>query len=198
MLILLFLPVTLGIKYDKFFSVYVKILFFKIPVFPGKKKKIDLSEYSTKSIEKRKKKKQKKDSVKKAKSSKANEKKRTYSDTVSLVEAVYDTVVVFLEKFPEKLKIKLADLDITVGSDNSATTALLFGAVNTAVISVVSLLEAFYNYDKCNNKNIRIRADFLAEKTVARVDLRFGINLFNVLASILHSAPKIKKLIEKI
>ncbi len=186
-IILLFIPISLVIRYDKDLCVYARILCFKIPIAPGKKKKAKV-------------KKQKK---KKTKKTKAVEKapvkeKRTFSDTVELVEAVYDTLYMFWEKFQDRLKLKLVDLDIAVGSDNSAKTALLFGAVNVAAQSLLSLLSSFSTYNDCDNKNVRIRADFLAEKTTVGIDIRFSVNLIGVLLSVIHASPKIKKLIDKL
>ncbi len=197
-LLMLFLPFTLVIKYNESFSVYVRFLFFKYSIFPSEKKRINTSRHREKNINKQKAREKKKLSKKKKSPVSSEENKRTYSDTVELVQIIYDTVLMFFEKFNCHLRIKLADLDIIVGSDDSCKTALLFGAVNSAVVALVSLLESFTGYEKCSNKNIRVRADFLSEKISASADIRFSVNLFGVIASLLHSSPHIKKLISKI
>ncbi len=194
--LLLFLPITLVIRYNTSLSVYARILFIKIPISPGKKKRVKLSDFNEKKLKKQKDKQQKKMSKKQL--GKKEEKKRTFSDISELVEIIYDTVYAFGGKFSDHLKIKIANIDIAVGTDNSAKTAIIFGAVNAAAQALISLLSSFSSYKDRYNENIRIRADFLSEKTFADIDIRFGTNLFGVLASLIHSMPKIKKLIDKI
>ncbi len=205
--LLLFLPIGLVIKYNSSLTVYAKFLFIKFPILPGKKKKIRLSDYSPKKMAKDKKKQQKKLAKKEAKKQKklqknqgtgTEKKKRTFSDITELLDIICDILRSFTDKFSDRLKIKLVNIDITVGSDDSAKTALLFGGANMAIQTLLPILSSFKKYDECDIKNIRVRADFLADKTVSDIHIKFATNLFGVIASAIHSSSHIKRLFDKL
>lgn len=196
------MPISLIIQNNDKLKVYAKILIFKIPITPRKKKKPKLSYYSQKNVEKRRKKalKKKQKDAKKAldASSEQEEKKRSLSDITDLISNAADTVTAFIDRFSKHLKIKLVNIDITVGTDDCAKTALLLGGVNESLRYLIALLENHTDFSKKNISRIRTRADFVSEKSVAVIDLRFSVNLFGILAALFASIPGIKKILNNI
>ncbi len=196
------MPISLIIQSDEKLKVYAKVLFFKITITPRKKKKPKLSYYSQKNVKKRRKKalkrQQKKARCEADASSLGEEKKRSVSDISDLISTITDTVTVFIDRFSNHLKIKLVNIDITIGTDDCAKTALLLGGVNEVLRYLMALLENHTDFSEKNISHIRTRADFVSEKSRAIIDLRFSITLFGVLASLIASIPGIKKILNNI
>ncbi len=198
--LLLFLPVTLVIKYNTQLKIYARVLFIKIPISPPRKKRVRLSYYSSKKVRARREKALKKQNRKKAAASEVKEeKKHSLSDIYDLICDIISALEAFFDRFSNHLKIKLVDIDITVCGEDCAKTALILGGVNEGIRTLVTLLEDHTDFDMQRDvSRIRTRADFIHEKSTANVELRFGINLFGVIRSLLATLPFVKKILDKI
>lgn len=138
--VILFLPASLVVEFDVGFNFYIKVLFFKIR------------------LSKRDKKPKKQKTEKKTK-----KKKKTDSESfLSKLHTLNDILKIICKNMHYLLVVKHIDADITVATGDPCSTALAYGGVNTLIYSAVSLLECGF---KVKKKNIKITADYNAEKT---------------------------------
>ena len=162
-LFLLSIRLRITIEYSDSLCVYARILYFiRIPITPGKEKRLKLSEYSDKKIARRDRAKQEKAVQKEQKkqekiAQKAEKKKRlkehpeeakherTLSENLSLI---IDVVKVLLGRFFRHLRIDLSRIHISVASEDAAQTAILYGIVSQSVAYLLELLGTSLEFKK--------------------------------------------------
>lgn len=210
LILLLICPMGVRIKYDRELRLYIRIGFADIKILP-KKKKIRVSDYSKKNMERAEKKRlsklKKKEKKKPQKGAvKAEEKEsielikrlkdsKTRSKTVDML---IDMVLIVLDNLGKRLKISFAVLHCTVGGKDPAATAITYGAVCAAAGNLLSLLSLYTNLEKTKKTSISVVPDFLAEKTKVYADIRFTVKfgqVFTFLFSIRKVIKEILKLI---
>ena len=174
-LLLCLIPVGIRIVYDKEFALSVTIGPVRKQIIPKKEKKIRISDYSYEKLERRK--------------------RHEDPDTApEMIEQLYDMLSVIVEKFARRLHIKFFTLDATIGSDNAAKTAILYGGACSAAGMIASLLSQYT--DAKNKKNgIRIAPDFLAEKTAVSADVSAKIYVGGVFTYLFEIRKIIKQLL---
>ncbi len=141
-----------------------------------KKQKIKLSDYSYK--EQKKKllhKKPKKD--KRKKENVMMKEKPPISEAIPMIG---DIVKYLLKKFFGHLRIDVTEIKITVGTDDAAKTAIMFGIVNQAAAALFDLLSTITNVKKNRKNEIAVYADFTSEKTVININLGFSLRVGHV------------------
>ncbi len=186
-LLLMFLAVRVELRYDSALVLRLKILGIPIRLYPRPKKKIRLSDYRIQKIRRRQKKQykkmqkrqQKKDEkkAKKARKEKAEE-KTDILETIHLITALARKVI---QKTLRYLRIDLLRLQITVGSEDAAKTAILYGAVSQSVaylIEILSNVTKLRRYRQC----VSVQADFISEKTKMNVNICFQLRVWQILA----------------
>ena len=210
LVILCLLPVGIRIKYDKEFSLYVSIGFIKIKVIPAKQKKIRISDYSERKLQKQRKKQQKKDAKKEKKKAAGAEKEKKDSVLVSrlknidtapdMIEQLYDMLSLVSDKFAKRLTVKIFRLDATIGSDNAAKTAILYGGACSLAGCISAFLDQHMNLKKRSGATINVSPDFLAEKTLVYADVSMTVRvggLFTFVFEIRHVISEIYKLLQE-
>ena len=186
--IILALKVKLVLAYEGEFSAHIQVLCFKFPLF--------------KDEEKKKKKKSKKKTVSKKaptsndvkKEEKKEEKKKKSPSVLSKLIKFRSITFDFLECALGKLHFKFAKLNILVGTDNAATTALAYSGVCSAVACLISLLEEISNVDISRFSDINVQANFLSEESL----FEGKVVLYCRVLPLLTILKKIIKLIYKI
>lgn len=160
---------------------YVKILCFKLPVYPSKPKK------------KNQKTKAKKNQSKKA--SAAEEKpKQSLGDIQSGVRTVIDIITELLEKFLSSLTVTATRIYISVGSDNAAKTALLYGGICQSVSYLIELLDNITKFKTHKNTYIHVGCDFSSEETIAEIHLVLSMRVYRIIG---HGFRVLKLLIKQ-
>ena len=150
----------------------LRILGIPIRILPRKqkRKKLKLSDYSYKNQQKKK--------TKNPKTEKKKKEKVKVKEKQPLSEAIptiADIVKHLLKKFFGHLRIDVTEIKITVGSDDAAKTAIMFGIVNQAAAALFDLLSTITNVKKNRKNEIAVYADFTAEKTVVNINLGFSL-----------------------
>ena len=210
-LLIMFIPVKLGIQYNEKAELYLKIFFVKIKLSP-RKKKVNLKKYSPRAMEKARKKqikkriKEEKKLVKKAGKKKKAEKKPSKlkeifshpTDIPSFITDVYDILSIVTDKFTKRLKVRILSLNIDIGSDNAARTAILYGSVCAGVNALLSSLVHFTRYDENDNDNITVTPNFISEKTVCDVHLQVSLRPGQVFTFIISVIPEIFRVLDYI
>ena len=183
-------PIGVRIKYDKEFSLYVCVAFIKVRLLPGRDKKIRVRKYSRKYLERQEKKRLKrldKNDKKKQKKKKAPEKKKpkkekpkkktvlesmlTDVDTApEMILRLIEILQIFAEKYAKRMHITVFTLDATIGSDDAAKTAIIYGGACAAAGWIATFLDTYMDLKKRNKASVRVSADFLAEKPLVSAD----------------------------
>ena len=211
-LLLLMLPAGIRIKYDKEFLLYVCVGPVKIRVIPAREKKIKVSDYTKKKLERQRLRQQKKD-AKKAKKKKAgstSQKERNDSVLVSrlkdpgtapdMIEELYDMLTLVSDKFAKRLTVKFFYLQAAIGSDNAAKTAVLYGGACSAAGCISAFLDQHMDLKKRDKASIEITPDFLSEKSVFSADISMTVRIggmFTFLFEIRSVISSIYKLLQE-
>lgn len=216
MLLILFLKIGVRVRSQGETSLTLGIGIFKLPLFPGKEKEIKLSDYkiakfrkdqaklAAAEAEKKQKKRSKKKNSTEDKTAEKVEAARLDKegqskpkrDIMGLVETVTELVKVFLSRFGRHLYIKVRRLVIIVGSEDAATTAILYGAVCGAVQCLLELFHNCLNIRFVRSTDIRVEPDFTALKPQAEVDITFSVRVWQIFDMLIRTGlAYLKKLL---
>ena len=200
-LLLLFLisiiPLSLTFIYKDEVVIYARIWKFKIPIYPKKKKKIKLSDYSPRKLERqkrkalRKKKKVKADALDAKRGHKATKpkdgKKKSFIENLELIAELLRT---YLGHAVKHVKIKTTRIILNIGSDDAAKTALLYAAAKNALLVILTFLDQFKKLKKIHSSNISVNADFLSESCSADIELTFTMRTWYMACALFAAAMK--------
>lgn len=133
------------------------------------------------------KKKAKAEEKKRSEQASANEpsrKKKSIADILDLVYMGLDALRSLGRSFGKRFEIEAVKLHITVGSEDAAQTALLYGILSQAVAYVLEFLSLRTNLriKKKNRGNILVDADFTAETITADLHLIFKLRVWHFFA----------------
>ena len=155
-------------------------------LYPKKKKKVKISDYSKKKLEKQKKKAIKKRLKKKSTPSKsqpkpAEKKELSFSEKLELV---YKLLKSAIGQAAKQVKIKTQKIVITIGSDDAAKTAMLYAAASNAVLLILTLLDNCKKLRGFKGSEVAVNADFTAQKCSADLEIIFSMRVWQLLKSI--------------
>ncbi|MGN0493800.1 MAG: DUF2953 domain-containing protein [Acutalibacteraceae bacterium] len=150
--LLLFIPISVHIKYDGDFFVKLKIA--GIKAF-GVEPKEDIKEPSPDTESDKKAKKQTEKAFDKLK------KRHGFAGAVKEVFALIRAVLERLKRQSRHIAIRRLCLDIKVASGDAATTAIEYGAICAAVYPVLTFIDGIANVKM---KSINVTADFNSDK----------------------------------
>ncbi len=191
-LVLLFLLSMLSahvvLEYRESVSLTLSVLFLNFRLFPKKKKKIRLSDYSKKAIEKRKR--REKRLAKKQKPKKQASKSENKAEEKGIVERlgqIRDILIALLGKTFGHLSVSATRIRILVATGDAASTAILFGAVNGAVVFLMEALDHFGSLKNKPKDELEIRPDYLAEKTTVDIRFVFSLRVWHILDILLQT-----------
>ena len=198
LLVLASLPVTLTVKYREELEAEISVFTIKRKIYPKEKKKVRISDYSKKNIEKRRKKalrkklkaekkRQKKQLPKKAGETATPKKGKGLLESIGLIKELLSALI---PKTAKRIRIKATRIIINVATDDAAKTALLFPAVNGAVIGLVTYLDNASRFKDLDKSNIAVRADFVSQRTTADIEISFSLRSKHLLEILFASALK--------
>ncbi len=181
-LLVLFSNVRIYIIYDKdLYSYYRVFWFIKEPLYPekGPEKYI-----SAKRIKKRRKK------LHKKRTKRLNDKKDTigevFTDVKDMVKELLELIYIILKKFLGRVRIRVRKLDITVASDDAASTALTYALVCDSLNVLIDMLS---NTDRINCKfgKLDCRCDYTDTQFTAEVDILIKVRIIQVIRVLFDS-----------
>lgn len=197
--------VTLKIRDE--LTLFITAFGIRFQIFPKKKKKYKLKNYTLKKIRAREEKQAKKDALKaqkkaeKAAAKKAKGKGRKLtkeekaqkraerpktSDIASLfIELLKLAPRTFLARF----HFHVAKLHITVGGENAATAAITCGAISGALYPLLEFLDRHSNLHR-KNADIYVGVDYTQKKIKFNGDIAFSMSIFGLLCVALKLAFK--------
>lgn len=161
--LLLSLKINLHIIYEDELRIYLRILFIKIPIVPDDDSGFDISKLT----------KNKKDAdegdLQEAKGS-----NQSSSSIIDKLNSVRKVLSIFSDAFHKHLHVKLTKIHIRVATPDAAQTAILYGAISTAIVCIIEVIESITNLDRIKKSSISVEPDFLSEKT----DIKLRISLY--------------------
>ena len=99
-----------------------------------------------------------------------------------ILKELLDAIKTFFTNFKRFIKhivFKNINFDLTVGSDEAAKTAILYGGFCTILSSLVTLLSNSHNFKP---SNISVKTDFSSENISVSLDCIIKIKLLHILA----------------
>lgn len=162
------------------------------PEKPAKRKKTRLRDYTPAAMKRRAEKKAKKDAKKAAvlkKEAEAAEKKKAAGEEIGLVETLrllLEFLKVLFTKYGKKLRVKAAKLHVTVGTDDAAKTALIYGGVSQAICYIVAFLDDNGLLTGPEKADVKIVPDWLSGRTAADIDIEISLTIAELIGLILN------------
>lgn len=172
--ILLILKINIVLVYKNGFSVYLKILFFKIRLFPEKKKEKKFFKKSTK--------KKKASSSRKEEASKKDKKKLEPIKIVRIINAMKDTISDFVSSFFGRLHFEFVKIHAEIGCEDAAKTAIAYGTVTQSVAYTIEFLNNISNVEMTRASDIDIRANFISQKSWITLNCVLYLRVISILS----------------
>ena len=116
--------------------------------------------------------------------------KRSLSENLTLVR---DIVSIFFSRFGKHFRIKVARINLTVATEDAASTAILYGVAVQSVEYILALLDRVTNIDYKENAEVNVNVDYLSETPSADIAISFSLrvwHLFDILFKVAFGAVK--------
>ena len=193
--LLLSTKVLLHIRYEESLTVYLRVLFVKIRLYPSKKEKKkyphSMSKRKAQRIKDSLKKKQKGEPRKKKKrKSKEKEKEpKEAPDLISILSIITNFVKSFLRLFAGSVRIRSSRLHIVVAAEDAADTAIAYGTLTQAVNLLFPMLDGIKTFKHLpRGKELSVRADFLSDTPKIDADVELYIRVGSALKAVCLAA----------
>jgi biopolymer transport protein ExbB/TolQ len=194
LIFLLLLKVTLTVSYAGEVELWVRILFVKIRLVPSRDKKYPHSmsagkaaRLKKKRIRKLRKKLEKKRLKEEEKENARNElgkeqkEKKTPQEILDVISLVCTLVTKVVGKFFKHLRVRLARINMKIATDDTAATAITYGAVTQSINVLFPLLDSVKQVKTPKSKDINIYADFCSDETEIDIRIDFALRVWHVL-----------------
>ena len=184
-ILLMFFSVNLYIDYkENKTTVWIRYLFFKIPIYPRKKKKA-----KPKTSDKKPEKKGEKASKDKKESFfTSTAKSQGLGAVIEILEKIIQILKDFSSSTLKHLKIKKLKLNVVTAGEDAADAALNFGYASSVIYPALGVLSSLISF--LNIPDVNITVDYDKKETSASLLLQFKIRLFFLLAIILRYGIK--------
>ena len=179
LLLCLFARVRIVLVYKEDARAYMRFLFLRFSLYPQKKKKIRISDFSYKNLKKRK---SNKKTTNKSRQSRSNPQKNTqrgFSSFYRILKALYPRLLRYF-------RIDATRIHITVGTGDAAKTAIAYGVVSQSVAYICAILDQHTNFHASHKSSIAVIPDFTAEKFSADCKICASLQAWQVLRLGLH------------
>ena len=191
---LLMLRCNVTVEYRDALRVRISALGISLWQHPKKKKKVKLSYYTPRKFERRKRREAKKAAKKKAskpsKNTAKSSKKRGLMENLGLIR---ELLGVILQKTAGHARLRARRIIINVATEDAAKTAVLFGAVNQAVIGLLELLDNAKKWRRLKDSEIAVRADFGSQKSSADIEITLSLRVWHLANVLLHTLRRYAK-----
>lgn len=163
---------------------------FRIFSFSAKQKdepqKVKLSDYTPDKLSKRKKKERPK-SVSQRLRDVATDEAKGKPDIVYILKFILNLLRTFAQHYAKKFKVKILKLNISVATDDAASTAILYGTVSQAVSYLIEFLDNNTALTVSRTAKINVVSDFCGDKTQIDIKMEVFIHLRRVLSLLYRS-----------
>lgn len=184
---LLSLRATVIVRYREEPSICLRVLFFKIPLLPAKKKKGSFSmgrrkaeKIKQKLKAKKKKKAENAREKKKAKAEKKEAPKKSMSEILDFLRLITALISVAVKKFCKHIRIHVKRFRMTVATSDAATTAVAYGAVTGLFSVLLPAMESVKQVSFPKNGKLDIQTDFLGDTPTFDLELSVSLRVWHV------------------
>ena len=193
--LLLSTKVLLHIRYEESLTVYLRVLFVKIRLYPSKKEKKKYPHSMSKrkaqkikdSLQKKPKEEPKK--KKKRKSKEKEKEPKEAPDLISIISIITSFVKSFLRLFAGSVRIRSSRLHIVVAAEDAADTAIAYGTLTQAVNLLFPMLDGIKTFKHLpRGKELSVRADFLSDTPKIDADVELYIRAGSALKAVCLAA----------
>lgn len=167
-----------------------------------KTRRVRVSDYTLKKVERRRRREQKKLRARAAKRLKKaaepqDEQYKTVPDVMYIIKFVLNVIKVFCTQFAGRLKIRLLHLNVMVATGDPASTAILYGGVVQGVGYLMEFLRNTTDFDMPRRATLHVAPDFCAEKNKLDIRITVTVRLRRFLSLLyrsgIHSPDDIRK-----
>ena len=194
LLIILLLNLYVGAQlvYEDELRVYVRVCGVKIQLYPKKPPKQRISKKELQKLQTKLRRKKPK-TAKKAVDKPQKEKKK--KDTAATAKEMLNILMPFIKGFMGKAKFIIKKLDITVSTDDAASTALMYTAVCDTLNILIDMLRAKEEWD-VRFGHMECRCDYTAGSSSFDTDIMIKIKIWQALVLMLKTVMKSLHLIQ--
>ena len=156
-------------------------------------KKIKISEYSVKNLEKKRQKKlktskkKKKRTVSKSDADATQKSKKIPFNIKNILKFILNVLRTFSEHYAQNFKIIIHSFNICVASDDPAQTAILYGSVSQAVAYLLEFLDNTTSLKVLRSAPVNVTSDFCSDTTRYNIKISMIVRLRRVLSLIFRS-----------
>lgn len=191
--LLLSTKVLLHIRYEESLTVYLRVLFVKIRLYPSEKEKKkyphSMSKRKAQKIKDSLKKKQKGEPKKKKKRKSKEKEPKEAPDLISILSIITSFVKSFLRLFAGSVRIRSSRLHIVVAAEEAADTAIAYGTLTQAVNLLFPMLDGIKTFKHLpRGKELSVRADFLSDTPKIDADVELYIRAGSALKAVCLAA----------
>lgn len=192
--LLLSTKVLLHIRYEESLTVYLRVLFVKIRLYPSKKEKKkhphSMSKRKAQKIKDSLQKKPKEEPKKRKSKKKEKEKEpKEAPDLISIISIITSFVKSFLRLFAGSVRIRSSRLHIVVATEDAADTAIAYGALTQAINLLFPMLDGIKTFKHLpRGKELSVRADFLSDTSKIDADIELYIRVGSALKAVCLAA----------
>ena len=119
------------------------------------------------------------------------------SPIIQKLNSIKNILAILLDTFRKHLHIKMAKIHIRVATNDAAKTALLYGAISTAVACLLDVIESITNLDRLKKSSVCVEPDFLSSKTDVKLNIVLKISIFGIIKVFMKSFLKYFSLNDK-
>ena len=189
LLFVLFIPLSLSVTVDETGEKTLKgrILGFCVYRSPKRKRRVRLSDYSPRAMERRERKALAKAAKKKKRQTGAQTKQADQRGLAEQITDIADLARLILRRSLYHARVDVESLAITVASSDAAKTALLYGAVSAALAFLTETLDQFSHLRIRKAERYGVAADFSSDRTRADVRLHFRLRVHHLIRIAWHT-----------
>ena len=155
-------------------SAKLRVLCIKFSLYPKNKKKVNINKYKKgypKEKVKEEKPQKKEQSIKKTQDAGIDEK----------ISVIIKLLGLLFSRFFKHLRLDVSKILITVGGDDAASTAIIYGIVSQSVAYLLEYLDSHLKISKKRKGEIDVRCDFTSENTVFDIKLSASLSVWQIL-----------------
>lgn len=181
------LRIKLQIIYKEELKLYFRFLFFKTDLLSkDATNKIDIKKLIATIEEKPE-----------AEISEADTSESSSPSIIDKLNSVRQILSLLFNAFRKHLHVKLTQIQIKVATSDAAQTAILYGAVSTAVACIIELIDSQTNLDKLKKSSVTVEPDFISEKSDIKLNILLSISLLGIIKVMMKSFFKYFSINEK-
>lgn len=103
------------------------------------------------------------------------------------MNSIRDILSIIIKSFNKKITVKLTEIHIKVATPDAAQTAILYGAVSSAVACILDLIDDVTQLKPLGESSILVEPDFLSEKSELKLNILLHISIFRLINVLLKS-----------